>query len=117
MIPLPADASDADLIAFADRWAALLERGDYGVALALINQTPPHGWTATEIREAVERHGKRVTLDGVTTEDRPPQPDGSCGEIWYDLYVDGRQSDLTAVFYLKPTDGGMTLQLVDIGVR
>ena len=127
MTPLPADASDGDLIAFVDRWAALLERDAYEAALTLIDDTPPHGWKPAEVREAVERHGERVTLEGVATEGWPPltkevtrwptKPDGYCGDIWYDLYVDGRQSDLTALFYLRPIDGGLTLRLVDISVR
>ena len=127
MTPFPATVSDDDLIAFVDRWASLLEQDDYEGTLALTDHTPRTGWTPAETREAVERHGERVTLDGVTPNDWPPprkevtrwptKPDGYCGDIWYDLFVDGQRSDLTALFYLKPTDGGLTLQLVDISVR
>ena len=35
MTSLPATATDADLIAFVDQWAALLEREDYEAAFAL----------------------------------------------------------------------------------
>ena len=47
----------------------------------------------------------------------PTRYDGSCGEIWYDLYIDGRYTDMTALFYLRPSDGGITIHLIDIGVR
>ena len=127
MTPLPATTTDPDLIAFVDRWAALLEREEYEAALALTDHARGTAWTPALVREAVRRHGGRVTLDGLPDEGRGPQvrevtrwpakADGTCGEIWYDLYVDGRGSDLTALFYLHPADGGVTLHLVDISVR
>ena len=127
MTPLPADAPDADLIAFVDGWVVRLEREEYDAALAMIGQAPGAGWSPALLREAVRRHGERVTLEGVAGEGRgplvkevarwPTKADGTCGEIWYDLYVDGRRSDLTALFYLRPAAGGVALHLIDVSVR
>lgn len=127
MTPLPTDVSDSELLEFVDRWVALLELEDYEAARVFTDQHVGSGnWTADAIREAIKRHGERVTLEGdpadlpaqVKEVTRwPTKPDGTCGDIWYDLFVDGRDTDLTALFYLRPVDGGLTLQLVDIGVR
>lgn len=126
MTPLPENVSDSEIIAFVDRWAALLEREDYEAAFGLTGHHPSGAWTAQAILEAIKRHGARVTLDGVWDgnghHDKevtrwPTKPDGYCGDIWYDLYVDGRHSDLTALFYLKPTEGGLVVHLIDIGVK
>lgn len=83
--------------------------------------------TPDQIRGAINLHGQRVTLEGISDDTGPPMTrqverwplryDGSCGEIWYDLFIDGRDPDLTALFYLRPADGGITIHLIDIGVR
>ena len=38
------------------------------------------------------------------------------GEIWYDLNIDGKASDLTAIFKLKSVEGGVTVNLQSIHV-
>jgi hypothetical protein len=45
MKPLPSNASDADLIAFADRWAQLMEAEDYEAAFLHTEHIPKMGWT------------------------------------------------------------------------
>ena len=125
MTPFPQDVSDTELLAFVERWVALLAQEDYEAASALPDHhSPQHILTPDAIREAVRLHGQRVTLEGDTgppmtrrVERWPLRYDGSCGEIWYDLYIDGQYTDMTALFYLRPTDGGITIHLIDIGVR
>lgn len=124
---LPLNVSDSEIIAFVDRWVVLLEQEDYGAACDFVRRdAAPSNWTADDIREAIRRHGDRATLQGIEAGARPhvkevtrwpPTSDGACGDVWYDLYVDGRNSDLTALFHLTETDGRVTIELIDISVR
>jgi hypothetical protein len=129
MAPLPAAISDAELIAYIDGWAALLEREDYEAAFVATDQVAEMGWTPALIREVIKSYGdadpsQRVTVAGVPTDitqrkrvDRwPIKSDGRFGEIWYDLNIDGKASDLTATFELRMVDGGVTVHLNDIHV-
>ena len=129
MAPLSENVSDAELIALIDRWAALLEREDYAGAFAFTDHIPDMGWTPELVRAVIKGYGdadpgQRVTVDGVPTDisqrkavDRwPTNAHGSVGEIWYDLNMDGKASDLTAIFKLKQADGGITVHLNDIHV-
>ena len=129
MGPLPANVSDAELIALIDRWAALLEREDYAGAFGFTDHIPEMGWTPELIREVIKSYGdadpgQRVTVGGVPTDisqrkavDRWPTNAWGCfGEIWYDLNIDGKASDLTATFALKWADCGVTVHLNDIHV-
>jgi hypothetical protein len=128
MTPLPANVSDSEILAFVERWVEILEREDYEAASAFTDHhSPQRIWTAKDIRGQIKLHGQRATLEGVPNEWGPPtrevtrcptRPDGYCGDIWYDLYIDGQDTDMTALFYLRPTaDGGLTVVLIDIGVR
>lgn len=129
MIPLPAGATDPDLIAFIDRWAALLEREDYEGAFALTDHMADMGWTAALVRDVIKgygaaRLGQRVTLHGVPTDITqrkevtrwPTTRHGYFGELWYDLNIDGKASDLTATFRLKRAGDRVTVHLNDIHV-
>jgi hypothetical protein len=130
MTPLPATVTDAELIAFIDRWAALMEQEDYEAAFDFTDHMDT-GWDPEGIQEVVKAYGdadpnQRVTLAGVPTDvqqrkevDRWPDtnPYGYFGEIWYDLNIDGQVSDLTATFALRRTeDGGVAVHLNDIHV-
>lgn len=129
MAPLPATVTDAELIAFVDEWAALLEQEDYDAAFAFTDHVPAMGWTPELIRDAIKGYGdaapgQRVTVRGVPSDvtqskevDRwPPNAHDVFGEIWYDLNIDGRASDLTATFALQHVDGGVAVLLNDIHV-
>ena len=126
---LPLDASDADLIAFADRWASLMETEDYAAAFALTEHDPSMNWTPDLIGEVVKAYGdadpnQRVTLEGKSTDitqrknvDRwDANAHGAVGEIWYDLNIDGFASDLTATFTLIQRADGLAIELNDIHV-
>lgn len=129
MNPLPEAASNTDFIAFVDRWAALMEQEDYEAAFAFTDHDPDQGWTPGLLRDVVKAYGaaradQRVTVTGVPTDIRqrktvdrwPPNVHGEVGEIWYDLNIDGRASDLTATFRLVRASGGLIVSLDDIHV-
>lgn len=126
---LPHDATDEALIAFADRWAELMEREDYDAAYAFTNHIPEMKWTPALLRDVVKSYGdaesaQRVTVIGKPTDisqrknvDRwPKNAHGVVGEIWYDLNIDGFVSDLTATFVILHADGGLNIALNDIHV-
>jgi hypothetical protein len=130
MKPLPATATDADLIAFADGWAALMEREDYAAAYAYTDHIPEMKWTPFLLRAVVKSYGdagpgQRVTVAGVPSDvsqrkevDRwePPNRQGEVGEIWYDLNIGGVASDLTATFRLVRVPQGLLVRLNDVHV-
>jgi hypothetical protein len=130
VIPLPETVTDFELISFADRWAALLEREDYEAAYAFTEHDAYHGWTQELMRQVIKGYGEaradqRVTVAGIASDvvqrkevDRwePPNSAGEVGEIWYDLNIDGVASDLTATLRLVRVPGGLIVRLSDIHV-
>lgn len=129
MKPLSSKASDADLIAFADRWAQYMEDEDYEAAFLHAEHIPQMGWTPTLIKDVVKAYGdaapdQKVTLAGQPTDitqrkevsRHQPNRFDFIGEIWYDLNINGFVSDLTATFHLKTTPEGILVYLNDIHV-
>lgn len=129
MTPLPPTASDADLIAFIDQWAALLEREAYDEAFAFTDQEPGNGWSPDLMREFIEGYGEALPGQHVTLEGKPTDisqrksvahvSNGAANlhsEIWYDLNVDGFASDVTATFWVVAVPDGLVLRLDDIHV-
>jgi hypothetical protein len=129
MKPLPASASDEELIEFIDGWAAFLEREDYAGAYAYTEQNPAMEWTPDLMRGVIKDYGERKPNQRVTVIGR--QSDitqrkevsrsanngkGFVGEIWYDLNIDGVISDLTATFDLIAEAGSLKVRLNDIHV-
>lgn len=141
MVILPETATNAAIISAVEDWLKLLEQEDYETAAAEIDSPPGGVWTGELLRHCVNYHGfgnrsdHRVTLAGVSREqnirgrtfvktqrknvDRSDEPnDGDeLHEVWYDLYVDGVLSDLTATFRLVRVPQGLMLRLYDIRVR
>lgn len=128
--PLPFNTTDEEFVALIDRWASLLEAGDYEGAFGLTDHMEEAGWDPEGIEEVIKAYGEgdpgqRVTLgnDGEgwqrkEVERHPtPNPHGFFGEIWYDLNINRRLSDLTATFALRQVEGGMVVCLDDIGVK
>ena len=126
---LPQTTSDEDLIRFVDEWAALMEAEDYTTAFNFTAHDPYMRWTPELIRQVIKSYdeclpNQRVTLKGVPTdiEQRkevtrwPSVRNGSIGEIWYDLNIDGYASDLTATFAIKISTDGLIIELGDIHV-
>jgi len=129
MVPLSETASDAELIAFIDGWAALMEREDYEAAYGYTDHIPEMRWTPDLIRQVIKGYGDCIAQQRVTVAEVPsdisqrkvvdrwePNRIGGAGEIWYDLNIDGVASDLTATFRIIPVPGGLAIKLNDIHV-
>ena len=129
MNPFRPTVSDADLLAYIDQWAAFMEAEDYATAFAFVGHIPETNWTPELLRLVVKSYdeadpNQRVTVDGVPTDITqrktvtrwPTNARKVIGEIWYDLNIDGKASDLTAKFDLKLTDRGITIYLNQIHV-
>ena len=130
MTSVPATATDAELIAFIDGWAALLEREEFELAFELTGHIADMRWTPALLREVIKGYGdarsaQRVTLHGVPTDVTQKKEvtrwaterHGFFGELWYDLNIDGKATDLTATFSLKRAGGRVTFHLNDVHVR
>lgn len=128
MRPLPHNISDDELIRFIDEWVALLEREDYEAAYEHTDRILSMEWTPDLIREVIKAYGdadpnQKVTLQGEPTDitqrkevDWWESKGDNFGEIWYDLNIDGKVSDLTATFQLQRSGEGVTIYLNDIHV-
>lgn len=129
MAHLPHAATEKDLIRFADQWAMLMEREDYSAAFAFTAHDPYMNWTPELIRQAIKSHGackpdQRVTVDGLPTDVHQRKEvqwwdesrNGSVGEIWYDLNINGFVSDLTATFDIQREPDGLMIRLSEIHV-
>jgi hypothetical protein len=129
MQPLPHDSSDADLIAFVDRWAAFLEAEDYDAAYRFTDHIPEMKWTPSLMRDVIKGYGDALPYQKVSVLGQPTDITqhkevsrwrcnalNESGEIWYDLNIDGLVSDLTATFRLQETDDGLVIRLNDIHV-
>ncbi len=121
--------SDPEILAFVDAWAALLEAGDYQAAYDATAHSAEIHWTPELIQAVIEQYGaatpgQRVTVTGAPTDihqrkevDRwSANPNGSVGEVWYDLNINGIVSDLTAIFALTQEASGIRISLNDIHV-
>lgn len=129
MAHLPHSATDEELLRFADQWARLMEAENYVAAFEYTVHDPYMRWTPELIRQVIKsydecRPDQRVTVEGKPTDvhqrkevSRWPQSrNGSIGEIWYDLNIDGYASDLTATFSVQDGPDGLTVQLGEIHV-
>jgi hypothetical protein len=141
VVVLPETATDAEIIASIDAWAALMEAEDYETACSCCDSPPGGSWTPELLRHLIKRGvedthaNRRVTLEGVPyvftiegrTEVRHQRTEverweaandgGEVAEIWYDLNVDGILSFLTATFRLVQVPEGLALRLYDIVIR
>jgi hypothetical protein len=126
---LPLSATDAQLIEFADRWAALMEQEDYEAAFALTGHIPEMKWSPALVCQVIKAYDRRdpaqrVTLYGEPTDITqvkdvtrwPRNKRGEVAEIWYGLNIDGFASDLTATFVVVENDAGLEIKLNDIHV-
>ena len=126
---LPLDSTDADLIAYIDRWAAIMESEDYAAALEFTDQSVDPHWTPDVLRQVIKDYDEADPKQGVTVEGTPtdivqrkevmrwdPTANGEFGEILYDLNIDGRVSDLSATFAIFRREGGISIALDDVHV-
>ena len=68
---LPPASPDKEILAFVDRWAALLEREDYEAAFAYTDHVPGSHWTPELIQEVVRAYGEPGSVNRVTVHGRP----------------------------------------------
>lgn len=127
MTQLHPDSTDEQLVAYIDEWVSHLEAENYEGALGMVRSRP--GWTPELLRKVVKSYGKASVGQKATVEAKPTDvsqrrevdrwddaSNGSLGEIWYDLGIDGFTSDLTATFTLRAADGGIEVWLNDVHV-
>ena len=142
MSHLPYDATNDDISAFIDEWVTLLEAEDYDRAFAFTAHSAGSTLTPTSFRDHIKQQAAfhaqsfdetygtldpqcRVTLHGVPTHmtqvkdvDRwPKNTRGQVGEVWYNLNFDGFVTEYTALFEIVDDGSGLTIALLDIGVR
>ena len=129
MKTLPRNSSDQVLLAYIDRWAALLEREDYAAAFDFTDHDADMAWTPDLVQKVIKSYGNATVTQHVTVEGKPTDitqrkevtrwPKNrlkGIGEIWYDLNIDGFASDLTATFWIVDTGEGLRLVMNDIHV-
>ena len=140
MAHLPYAATNDDIIAFVDEWVKLLESEDYDRAFEFTDHGPR--MTLDIFREHVRLQSSlhalgygqgesnplpHVTLHGTATPTEVTQVKdverwatnarGLAGSVWYNLNFDGFFSERTALFDIVDSGDGLTINLVDIGVR
>ncbi len=141
MAHLPYDATDEQVIAFIDEWVKLLEAEVYERAFKFTAHASPKT-TLDQFRDHVRLQSTlhagcndkdengvlpRVTFDGAPSPTGVKQVKdvdrwdtnarGLAGSVWYNLNFDGLFSDRTALFDIVDSGDGLTISLVDIGVR
>jgi hypothetical protein len=124
---LPNPATDEQIMALADEWAALVAAGDFDAAYALSAQSEHNNFTAQMIREVIEdyRASGEEDSDDVGRNGQPCREftrwdltrEYCLGYIWYDLDVDGKLSYLTADFYVVLKPEGVVIELYEIHVK
>lgn len=127
MITLPSNSTNDEILEAIDAWVVKLEQEDYSAALAMVEHRP--SWTPELLRKVIKSYGdelpeQRVTLEARRTDisqrkevDRwDDAPNGTLGEVWYDLGINGLVSDLTATFRILPREGRLVFYLTDVHV-
>jgi hypothetical protein len=127
------DASDDELLATVDEWVELLVQERYDDALA--NMRAREHWTSDLLRQVISGYGFsephpsgsrfRVTSPKEASGrqhyrrvDRWTEANaiGAIGVILYDLPLNGKWSDVTALFDILASSGPLVLELDDIHV-
>lgn len=142
MVTLPAPATEKDVLDLVHRWIELLAAERYRDAYDLTAHDPYYQWSPDVIRATIEGYGLpepgpdgsvyRVTpLDSamgdaandigpryevVLLEHPATEEDAVIGEVWFDLPLNGRWSDLTATFEVCQKRGAVHLVLNEIHV-
>ena len=136
MRTLAPTAEDAQILAVAREWVALLADERYEEAMALLS--PSDQWSPAMVQTWIQNYGwheppadgsvYRVTdlaaATGATASfprhevDRfdHPAADGRVAAVWFDLPLNGRWSDLTATFVVRQLDQSLVLELDDVHV-
>jgi hypothetical protein len=132
MLTFPLTATDEQLLQAVEKWIGLLVQERYDEAFGMFYRQSPldDGWSPALIRALVENYGSpEPSADGpvchvtsiAETSGGRPQPyrkvyrfeeeDGVEGYIHFDLPLDGKWSDVTAVFDVWKMDDKLVLHL------
>ena len=142
MAHLPYDATNDEIIAFVDEWVKLLEAEDYDRAFSYTAHAAGSKMTPSSFRDHIKLQASfhascfdsaygeinplhRVTLHGTPTHMSqvkdvgrwPKNARGLVGEVWYNLNLDGFVTEYTALFDILDDGNGLTIALLDVGVR
>ena len=128
MLTVRRDATDADILRAVEEWLRLLEDEEYERAAEAVNLPGQAPWTPELLTKVVKRYNRanpatRITSSGESASRRLRREvqwfdddDATAGFVWFDLYVDHRQSDLTATFDILRAGDRLNLSLIDIHV-
>lgn len=127
-MPLPLNATDAQILDAVRQWAAALAAEDYAGALAMV-EARSH-WTPELLRTVIThygsvepmRDGSTYRVTSLSAAQGGPSPrhevdrDDDRISVWFDLPLNGQWSDLTATFDVVPRNGQLVLVLDDVTV-
>ncbi|MDO1445654.1 hypothetical protein Q0590_05305 [Rhodocytophaga aerolata] len=141
-IILALNPAPIEILKAVDGWVKLLEQEDYQSAYEYTEQNTYYKWSPKLIQAVIYGYGLpvlhangevyRITCSDTATEDgRRPQHEINyleeplpyeekeaeiIGQIWYDLPLNGKWSDLTATFKIVRKNTHLTLELAEIHV-
>ena len=125
--------TDAEIVAFVERWIDDLARGDFAAAYARTAHDPYYQWTPELIQTVIAGYGhtaphpngtifrvtSRATASGQPhyhTVDRKAVCPPAFAAVLHDLPLNGKWSDLTATFRIEPSERGSRVVLEEIHV-
>ncbi len=132
MKTLPADASDEDILEAVYEWIGLLaeERYEQAYHFFVNSEHNPWHWSPQLLKRVIRTHGSyheqeidTVTALEKTTGGLEPRHDVNRdddnerqGYIWFDLPLNGKWSDLTAVLTFRVINQRLIIELESIEV-
>ena len=140
MKKLPLDATDSQLLDLVHSWVDALAKEDYEFAYHITAHDRYYQWTPKLIEKVIQGYGlPEPRSDGLVFQvteiesasgnqprhyveffDEPIKIDGSnqkaVGEIWFDLPLNGKWSDLTATFEIRQDHTATVLVLNEVHV-
>jgi len=131
MKTLPAEASDEEILDAVREWVGLLAEERYKEAYDFV-VNPEHNpwhWSPQLLEKVIRSYGSyykqeiyRVTPLAEAVSNRRPNHDvhryrdGLDGYVWFDLPLNGKWSDLTAVLTFRVNNERLVLELESIEV-
>jgi hypothetical protein len=137
MIRLPRQATDEQIFDAIREWIEVLAQERYEDAFHILQHSPSNHWSPPLIQTVIENYGSIEPLkDGAKFRvtsirsnpvgnpmceiewygDDPNKPQAYVGDIAFDLPLNEKWSDLTALFHIVEVDGELMLELGDIHV-
>jgi hypothetical protein len=130
---LTQNPTDEEILHFVEAWIDDLARGDYAGAFRRTEHDSYYKWTPDLMRSVVRGYGlpephRSGKVFAVTSRESalggPPQRTvdrngirpPALAEVWYDLPLNGKWSDLTATLRVEPREGGSVVVLQEIHV-